>query len=86
MINQGHITINVVPWYSFTAITMPYSHQHASVPVISIGKFYQQQSATMIPLAIHTNHALIDGYHVAKLLDCLLSYLAEPEKHMAIKV
>jgi chloramphenicol O-acetyltransferase type A len=86
MINQGHITVSVVPWYSFTAITMPYSHRHASVPVISIGKFYQQQSATMIPLAIHSNHALIDGYHVAQFLDYLGSYLAVPEKHMALKV
>jgi|LakMenEpi03Aug12_release.lakeMendotaPanAssembly.Ray.scaffolds.fasta_scaffold188011_4 chloramphenicol O-acetyltransferase type A len=84
--DQGHITVSVVPWYSFTAITMPYSRHHASVPVFSIGKFYQQQSATMIPLAIQSNHALIDGYHIGQFLDCLTSYLADPETHMALTV
>ena len=84
MANQGHITVSVVPWYSFTAITMPYSRNHASVPTVSIGKFYEQQDACMIPLAIHSNHALIDGYHVGQFLDCLTSYLADPATHMAI--
>ncbi len=86
MTNQGHIIVSVVPWYSFTAITMPYSRHHASVPTVSIGKFYQQQSSCMIPLAIHSNHALIDGYHVGQFLDCLTSYLADPETHMALAV
>jgi len=84
--NQGHITISVVPWYSFTSVTMPYSHNHASVPTVSIGKFYQQQDTTMIPLAIHSNHALIDGYHIGRFLDFLTGYLSDPETHMSLEV
>lgn len=86
MSNQGHITVSVVPWYSFTAVTMPYSRKHASVPTVSIGKFCRQQNAIMIPLAIHSNHALIDGYHVGQFLDCLTGYLADPGTHMALGV
>lgn len=82
--NQGHIVVSVVPWYSFTSITIPYSRDRASVPTVSIGKFYQQLDATLIPLAIHSNHALIDGYHIGQFLDCLTSYLADPERHMAL--
>jgi len=86
MTNPGHIIVSVVPWHSFTAHTMPYSHRHASVPIFIIGKFYRQQSATMIPLAIQSNHALIDGYHIGQFLDCLTNYLSDPERHLALAV
>jgi chloramphenicol O-acetyltransferase type A len=84
MTNQGHIVVSVVPWYSFTSITIPYSHDRASVPTVSIGKFYKQLEATFIPLAIHSNHALIDGYHIGQFLDCLTSYVTDPETYMAL--
>jgi len=86
MTNTGHIIVSVVPWHSFTALTMPFSRRHASVPIFSIGKFYRQGAATMIPLAIQSNHALIDGYHIGQFLDCLNSLLADPEIHMALAV
>ncbi len=86
MANPGHIIVSVVPWHSFTALTMPFSRKHASVPVFTIGKFYRQQSATMMPLAIQSTHALIDGYHIGQFLDCLTTYLEDPEQHMALAV
>ena len=76
----------MVPWYSFSSITMPYTRHRASAPAVSIGKFYEQQDRTMIPLVIHSNHALIDGYHVSRFLDCLTSYLSDPEIHMSLEV
>lgn len=80
--SQGHIIVSVVPWYSFTAVTFPYSRHNDSVPQISIGKFYEQQGATLIPIAIQTNHALVDGYHVGLFLDRLSTYLADPERYI----
>ena len=61
---------------------MPYTRHRASVPAVSIGKFYEQQDRTMIPLAVRSNHALIDRYHESRFLDCLTSYLSDPEIHM----
>ena len=80
--SQGYIIVRVVPWYSFTAVTFPYSRHNDSVPQISIGKFYEQQGATLIPIAIQTNHALVDGYHVGLFLDRLSIYLADPERYI----
>ncbi len=80
--SQGYIIVSVVPWYSFTAVTFPYSRHNDSVPQISIGKFYEQQGATLIPIAIQTNHALVDGYHVGLFLDRLSIYLADPERYI----
>lgn len=82
--NQGHIIFSNVPWYSFTAMTLPYSSEHASVPVISIGKFYEDNLRIKIPIAIQTNHALVDGFHVGQLLQAFEDYCNSPDKHLII--
>lgn len=82
--NQGYAIISIIPWYSFTSMTLPYSKAHASVPTISIGKYYDQGETTLIPVAITSNHALIDGYHVGQFLDCLTAAFSDPGTHMDI--
>jgi chloramphenicol O-acetyltransferase type A len=82
--NQGHIIFSNVPWYSFTAMTLPYSSEHASVPAISVGKFYEENLKIKIPIAIQTNHALVDGYHVGQLLYAFEDYCNNPDKHLII--
>lgn len=84
MPNQGYVIVSIIPWYSFTCMTLPYSRAHASVPTISIGKFYDQGGTTLIPVAITSNHALIDGYHVGQFLDCLTAAFTDPGTHMNI--
>lgn len=82
--NEGYVIVSIIPWYSFTSMTLPYSRAHASVPTISIGKFYDQSGTTLIPVAINSNHALIDGYHVGQFLDCLTTAFSDPETHMKL--
>lgn len=82
--NQGHIIFSNIPWYSFTAMTVPYSSEHASIPTISIGKFYEENIKIKIPIAIQTNHALVDGYHVGQLLQAFEEYCSCPDKHLII--
>lgn len=80
--SHGHIMVSVVPWYSFTAVAGPYSRHNDSVPQIYIGRFYEQQGATLIPIGIQTNHALVDGHHIGLFLDRLSTYLADPERYI----
>jgi len=84
--SQGHIAVSVVPWYSFTSTTAPYSRHNDSVPQFIIGKFYEQQGVTLLPISIQTNHALVDGYHVGLFLDRLSTYLADPERYITAVV
>jgi chloramphenicol O-acetyltransferase type A len=67
--NQGHIILSNVPWYSFTSITLPYSKSHASIPVFMIGKRFKSHNKIYVPLAIQTNHALVDGFHISLFLE-----------------
>jgi len=37
-----------------------------SVPKISFGKFLVKDGKKMMPVSIHVNHALMDGFHVGQ--------------------
>jgi chloramphenicol O-acetyltransferase type A len=82
--NQGHIICSNVPWYSFTSMTLPYSSQHASIPTFSIGKFYEERNKIIMPMAIQTNHALVDGYHVGQFLQAFEEYSNNPAEHLML--
>ncbi len=80
LLHGGHVIVSVIPWYSFTSMTVPFGRQGASIPVVTIGKFHERNGAILMPLAVHTNHALIDGYHIGQFLDRLSACLADPER------
>jgi chloramphenicol O-acetyltransferase type A len=60
-----------IPWFSFTSITHPFSTEYATVPVISIGKYFTQGNSIMLPLGVQIHHAIADGIHVAKFFQKL---------------
>lgn len=63
--------ITNLPWMSFTSITHPYSARYASVPLISIGRFFAQGDSWLVPLAVQVNHALVDGIHLGDFFERL---------------
>jgi chloramphenicol O-acetyltransferase type A len=60
-----------LPWLSFTGIQHPYAPAYASIPVISTGRSFQQDGKDMLPIAVQAHHALVDGVHVARMLEQL---------------
>lgn len=82
--NQGHFILSNIPWYSFTSMTFPYSKDHGSVPVLGIGKYFDENNRLKMPLVIQTNHALVDGFHVGQLLEILQNNLNDPESILSI--
>lgn len=58
--NVIHFT--TIPWVSFTSISHPKSFSHPdSIPKISFGKYFKEGRKIFMPVALHVNHALIDG-------------------------
>lgn len=76
--NQGQIFITNNPWNSFTSLQFPYSRQVASIPIVGIGKIYEEGGKIKAPLAIQNHHALTDGYHIGHFLDILHRHLDNP--------
>jgi chloramphenicol O-acetyltransferase type A len=52
-----------VPWLSFTSISHPFDRMYASIPVIVIGRYYQDREHLLIPVVHQAHHALVDGIH-----------------------
>jgi len=76
--NEDVIHYSTVPWINFTSI----SHArhfgfNDSIPKITFGKVFNENGNKKLPIAVHVNHALVDGIHVGNYLELLQKYLNE---------
>lgn len=60
---ESLLYFSCLPWISFTHISVPWPDGGFSVPMITVGKFFEQGGRMLIPVAITVNHALMDGMH-----------------------
>jgi chloramphenicol O-acetyltransferase type A len=51
------------PWFSFTAFTHPYDKQYGSIPILTIGKYFQREAQVWMPSAVQVHRGLVDGIH-----------------------
>ncbi len=64
------IHISAMPWLKFTSVSHARSFSFKdSCPKISFGKMTDVNSMKIMPVSIHVNHALMDGYHVSLFVD-----------------
>ena len=68
---DDHFFLTHLPWLSFTGIQHPYTPAYGSIPLISTGRTFLQDGKEMLPIAVQAHHALVDGVHVARLLEQL---------------
>jgi len=70
--------ITSAPWFSFTSIVHPYTSQYGSIPIVTIGKYFEQGGALLIPIGIQAHHGVVDGIHVGKFYGQLSAMCLEP--------
>lgn len=64
------IHISAMPWLNFTSLSHARSFSFKdSCPKISFGKMTENNGKKTMPVSIHVNHALADGYHVSLFVD-----------------
>lgn len=55
-----------LPWIKFTSLSHARKYSRIdSVPKITFGKVYNDFDIKLLPMSIHVNHALVDGYDLA---------------------
>ena len=64
------IHYSTLPWADFTAV----NHARVltvgrSIPKITFGKITREGNNMWLPVDIHANHALMDGFHVGKFVE-----------------
>ncbi len=67
---QDIIHYSTVPWIDFTAVNHARKFDaYPSVPKITFGKITREGDKMWLPVDIHANHALMDGFHVGKFVE-----------------
>lgn len=66
------IDISAIPWISFHGFNLNLQKGYNYYkPIFTIGKYYEQGEATLLPLSIQVHHAVCDGFHVGKFVNLL---------------
>lgn len=64
------IHYSTVPWANFTAVNHARKYDaYPCVPKITFGKITSDGDIMWMPVDIHANHALMDGFHIGKFMD-----------------
>ena len=70
--------VSMVPWFSFTAFNINvFGDGKYLLPIFTMGKVFEENEKTMLPLAIQVHHAVCDGYHVGKFIEILQTKINE---------
>lgn len=60
---------STLPWADFTSLNHARDFKrNRSIPKVTFGKITSDGEKMWMPLDIHVNHALMDGYHVGKFI------------------
>ena len=67
---ENVIHYSALPWLNFSSLSHArnYGFQD-SCPKISFGKVRDEGGRKMMPISIHVNHALMDGFHVSQFIE-----------------
>lgn len=71
--------VSSLPWTSFTSLDLHVKDAWDYLaPIFTIGRYVEQDGATMMPLAIQAHHAAVDGFHVARFIGEVTALAADP--------
>jgi chloramphenicol O-acetyltransferase type A len=74
------IRYSTLPWFDFTSISHARNLSDTdSSPRITFGKMTEASGRRSMPVSIHVHHGLVDGLHVAQLVQQFERLLREPE-------
>jgi chloramphenicol O-acetyltransferase type A len=68
--DDNTIHISALPWIKFTSISHARNFKYKeSIPKISFGKMFDDGTQKLMPVSVHVNHAVMDGYHISMFIE-----------------
>ncbi|MCH5584093.1 type A chloramphenicol O-acetyltransferase [Shimazuella sp. AN120528] len=62
--------VSIVPWTSFTSFNLNINgNDDFLLPIVTGGKYFQQDKKTYLPLSLQVHHSVCDGYHASKFIE-----------------
>jgi len=73
-------TISSIPWVNFSGfnLNLPKATSYL-LPIFTTGKFFEQNDKIWLPIAIQVNHAVCDGFHIARFVNELQEAITQFE-------
>jgi len=64
--------VSMLPWTSFTSFNINvYDEGKYLLPIFTMGRKFDRDGKTLLPLAVQVHHAVCDGFHVSRFKNTL---------------
>ncbi|MBP3889085.1 MAG: chloramphenicol acetyltransferase CAT [Cellulosilyticum sp.] len=75
--------VSCLPWLSYTSFDVNnQSDYDFLLPMVTWGKYFEQQDKILMPLTLQVHHAVCDGYHCSLFYKDVETVLAHPEHYL----
>ncbi len=72
---QNAYTVSCIPWVGFKHFAVhSYENKPYYFPSVEVGRFYEKDGRTLLPLSLTCHHATTDGYHIKEFLRTFQNY------------
>lgn len=62
--------VSMIPWTSFSGFHLNLKKGYDYLlPIFTMGKFYEQDGKTLLPLSVQIHHSVCDGFHVCRFIN-----------------
>lgn len=83
---QNFFIVSCLPWMSYSSFNVnSEGSQPFLFPMVTWGKFFEQDHKVFIPLTIQIHHAAADGYHCSVFYNNIEEVINNPEKYLTLK-
>ena len=67
---ENVFTVSMIPWSTFEGFNLNLQKGYDYlIPIFTMGKYYQENGRTILPLAIQVHHAVCDGFHICRFVN-----------------
>lgn len=69
-IPENNFPVSMIPWTTFDGFNLNLQNGYQYLlPIFTMGKYYEENSRYILPLAIQVHHAVCDGFHVSRFVN-----------------
>ena len=72
------IHFSVSPWMYLTSVTHPRNDNKGDIPKMVLARYVKREGKIFMPLSVEIHHALMDGFHICKLVKEVQKILDNP--------
>ena len=67
---ENTFPVSMIPWSTFEGFNLNLQKGYDYlIPIFTMGKYYQEDGRTILPLAIKVHHAVCDGFHICRFVN-----------------